>query len=343
MIELRHDSLAFSFPEVHPAATVSVDFQRTLRIPDDERDYPLPPGLGRFPLRLVDDYAGRLPAAWLQRGGVMLPMFQSEAMWLNFGGGWDDERGAAYPFAIKVATGMINAVSGKRWGGGLHRRPQDYVVVPGQPWLDGYCVEKGVIRQFVAMPLGAGYSAEEQLSGKPEFGGLQVMVVPMKRQAYEKRFPKRPPGERARFEFCMAESLALPCAGADMGLAPGGRMKQEIYRDTFKASDWDLDHSGKCFVHIANSLVWRQFTGIEPPTTPPTAEEYSRAGLPWFLWYDDAHVAVKGSKELAGLKSVATVGKHKEASLPENQVVSPSNVKVLRRGLKKGQVREFAE
>ena len=48
------------------------------------------------------------------------------------------------------------------------RDPQNYVVVPGQPWLDGYCVEKGIIRQFVAMPLGQGYSVEEQLTGEPE-------------------------------------------------------------------------------------------------------------------------------------------------------------------------------
>ena len=34
----------------------SLVFQRTLRIPDDGRDYPLPPGLGRFPLRHIDDY-----------------------------------------------------------------------------------------------------------------------------------------------------------------------------------------------------------------------------------------------------------------------------------------------
>ena len=53
-------------------------------------------------------------------------------------------------------------------------------MIPTQPWLDGYCVEKGVIRQFVAMPLGQGYSVEEQLSGKPEWGGVQILVYPMK-------------------------------------------------------------------------------------------------------------------------------------------------------------------
>lgn len=31
-----------------------------------------------------------------------------------------------------------------------------YLVAPDQPWLDGFCVQKGLIRQFVAMPLGQG-------------------------------------------------------------------------------------------------------------------------------------------------------------------------------------------
>ena len=61
------------------------------------------------------------------------------------------------------------------------RHPQDYMVVPGQPWLDGFCVEKGLIRQFVAMPLGEGYTPEEQLTGEAEHGGLQIAVYPMKR------------------------------------------------------------------------------------------------------------------------------------------------------------------
>lgn len=50
MIELLNDKLIFRFPDVHPEAECSIDFQRTLRIPDDNREYPLPPGLGRFPI-----------------------------------------------------------------------------------------------------------------------------------------------------------------------------------------------------------------------------------------------------------------------------------------------------
>jgi len=35
MIELKKDSLVFSFPEVHADAKISIEFLRTLRIPDD--------------------------------------------------------------------------------------------------------------------------------------------------------------------------------------------------------------------------------------------------------------------------------------------------------------------
>jgi hypothetical protein len=62
---------------------VTVDFQRTLRIPETGL-HPLPPGLGRFPLRRVSDYPDTAPAEWLARGGVMLPIYQREAMWLSF-------------------------------------------------------------------------------------------------------------------------------------------------------------------------------------------------------------------------------------------------------------------
>ncbi|NIR80308.1 MAG: hypothetical protein GWO00_18685, partial [Gemmatimonadetes bacterium] len=79
--------------------------------------------------------------AWRRHGGVLLPMYQAEALWLNFGRGGVFSGHGGYPFAVKVATGKINAVSGEAWSDGLNRDPQDYMVVPDQPWLDGYCVE----------------------------------------------------------------------------------------------------------------------------------------------------------------------------------------------------------
>ena len=212
MIYLEDDRLKIQCPEVHDHARCTVSFQRTLRIPDDGQDYPLPPGLDRFLLRHLDDYADRLPNEWVCRGGVIMPMFQAEAMWIDF----DSDEG--YPFALKIATGKICAVSGDRWANHLNTDPQDYLVLPDQPWLDGYCVEKGVIRQFVAMPLGKGYTTEEQLSGAAEHGGIQITAYPMKAERYEERRTKL---------YAPAESSGMTCFSSSpldegMGLAPGG-------------------------------------------------------------------------------------------------------------------------
>ena len=84
MIELKRDDLIFTFPDIHKDAQLKITFQRTLRIPDDDKVYPLPPGLGSFPLRHVDDFAKTVPKQWIQHGGVMMPMYQSEALWINF-------------------------------------------------------------------------------------------------------------------------------------------------------------------------------------------------------------------------------------------------------------------
>jgi hypothetical protein len=326
----KNQSLVFSFPEVHEDAVLRVAFQRTLRIPDDGKTYFLPPGLGQFPLLHVDDYAASVSPDWIEHGGVMLPMYQAEAMWIYFGG---NLYGGGYPFAVKIATGKLNAVSGKAYEEGLHRNPQDYVVTPGQPWLDGYCVKKGVIRQFVAMPLGAGYTAEEQATGKAEVGGMQIIAYPVKPEVYERL---RSEGK----DYLIVKSYCLDTR--DMGFAPGGLMKQDIYEDPHSPLDWDLAHSSRCFIHIANSLVWRSITGQNPPTVPFTAAEYTKAGLPWFDYYDDNLKAVKGSKLLEKMKSIVAMGKKKgDVPLPENEPVSPNNIILLRKGLKKGQVREW--
>jgi hypothetical protein len=338
VIELRHDQLVFRFPEVHEDAALTIDFQRTLRIPDDDRTYPLPPGLGRFPLRHVDDFADKVPERWAEHGGVMLPMYQSEALWLLFSG-------SGYPCAVRVATGKIDAVTGKELQAGLARRPQNYLVVPGQPWLDGYCVKKGVIRQFVAMPLGAGYTAEEQITGEAEHGGIQLIVHPMKAEKYEamrKRWSHEGflTGSGILADMPVMARSSRSVFHIDMGLAPGGRMHQEIFDDPHAFDVWDLETSARCFVHLANSMVWRHVTGREPPTVPPTAKEYSKAGLPWFDFYADGAKVVEGSKVLEKLKSVVQMGKKKgDVPLPENEPVEQPRIVELRRGLGKDEVR----
>lgn len=306
MVELKNDSLVFHFPEIHKDAVCRVSFQRTLRIPDDNREYSLPPGLGTFPMEHVEDHASRLPGEWVKHGGVLLPMYQSEALWISFSSGNE------YPFALKIAAGKINAVTGEAWANGLSTQPQDYLVVPDQPWLDGFCIQKGLIRQFVAMPLGKGYTAEEQLTGQAQHGGLQIIAYPMKRSHYEKMKKRR--------SHRLSEICCMSISECSMGLAPGGLMRQEIYEDEYGMEAWDTSVSSRCFVHILNSEQWREATEKAAPGEPVSASQYANEGLPWFEYYDDSLDALSGSKALAGMDSVAAKGiKLGEVPLPENE------------------------
>ena len=330
MIELNGNSLLVRVPEVHKDASCTIDFQRTLRIPDDNRSYPLPAGLGKFPMFHVDDFADKVPPSWNEHGGVFLPMYQSEALWINFSGLND------YPFAIKVAAGKINAVSGEPWEDGLNANPQDYVVVPDQPWLDGFSISKGLIRQFVAMPLGEGYTAEGQITGKEEHGGIQLAIYPMKAEVYAKLQSIAHPLMDAL--WC-CDDAGEDVATAEMGLAPGGLMTQDIYEDEHGIDAWDTSAMSRCFVHIVNSRSFHSITGCRPPTAPPTAEQYKSSGIPWFDYWNDEATALGGSKTLAQLDSVAAM-KIKKGRPVKEPVVSIDEGDVVHLRKNRSQVRD---
>jgi hypothetical protein len=319
MLQLNQDKLIFSFSDVHANAQMTIHFQRTLRIPDDGNTYPLPPGLGKFPVRLVDEFKAKVPPKWVEHGGVMLPLYQSEALWIRFEATIVPQQGS-YPFAVKVSTGKRSAVTGRSWQDGLCEG--DYVIVPKQPWLDGYVVKEGEVAQFVAVPLGMGFSVEELLTEKAEFGGIQLEVFPMKREVFERRFPK----QEWEWEWDQKKEITrgiIRCQSLDidMGLGAGGRMKQQVFKDEYGLNDWDINHKDRCFVHLCNTLGWRTITGHEPPPTPITSAEYTKHGYPWFSYYTEDS-AVSASSELAGIKTVNQVGKDKGFGLlPENETV----------------------
>jgi hypothetical protein len=259
-----------------------------MRIPDNDQTHYLPPSFGNFPLHHIDDFAS-IPKAWQDRGGVFLPMYQSESMWISF----DSD----YPCAIKIAAGKINAVTGDAWCDELRTNKQDYVVTPDQPWLDGFNVGKDTVRQFVAMPLGEGYTAEEQITGAAEFGGLQILVSPMKKEVYDKKLEQR---SDERYYECSKLPVSMDNS---MGLAPGGKIKQEIYTDDEGIDAWDQDQASRCFVHIVNSKDYASITGSIPPYRPILAADYEATGLPWYDYYSDS-AAEEGSDVLASLKSL---------------------------------------
>lgn len=93
-------------------------------------------------------------------------------------------------FAIKIYLGGVNAISGEPAVENAatklrrlslianNKSVQDYAITPEQLWLDGIASSEGRVRQFVAMPIGTGYSVEAQLTGEELVGGLQFEVTP---------------------------------------------------------------------------------------------------------------------------------------------------------------------
>ena len=282
----------------------AISFQRTLRIPDDGKAYPLPPSLGKFPVQRVEDYQGHLPASWVQEGGVFIPMYQREALWLAF------EAASWKPNAVKIGIGRVNALTGGEWSEGLRDDPQDYLVCPEQPWLDGINSGDGAIRQFVAMPLGQGYTVEAQITGREQFGGLQVLVYDPK----PGRFPDQPPpAPESPFGpvRMMNYAMAGPPPSLEMGVGAGGQIVQKVYPDPYGLETWDQTHCGNLFVHIVNSLQYEQITGCPLPPSPVNAKTYTEYGFPWFELYDEAKDQLTAGEKLKEVKSVRQLDEQK--------------------------------
>lgn len=359
---LENNKLKMAFPNSFNKTDneIQITFHRTLRIPDDNKKYPLPPSLGSFPLHHVEDFSDKLPANWKDHGGIFFPMHQAEAMWMAFS--------STTPFALKIASGKVNAISGEKWNTELKSNNlrdsesnQDYVVIPSQPWLDGFNVGKGVIRQFVAVPLDSGFTVEEQLTGSAEHGGIQIIAYPMKPEHLEKYYKEQ--ANKVRISGAMSDSFGglemtdsvyAMCASvsasaapqskslrsasrsikADMGMGAGGFMKQEIFEDKYGFDHWDTTNSQKVFVHLLNSLQYEYVTGKPNPNKPLSPKDYNSYNYPWFNFYSEEPV-LKGSDLLGKVDSIASLEvKTNTNILGDNSSLSISPHKITEVGKK---------
>lgn len=288
------------------AGGTQVRFIRTLRLPE-QGEHPLPPGLGEFPIRRVEDHRDTVPAAWAELGGVMIPMYTREAMWLSFRAG--------EPAALQVGVGKVCAVSGETWQDELSQDPQNYLTLPRQPWLDGLNSGEGTVRQFVAVPHGLGATVEGQVTGEEVHGGVQLALHRLteeKREEWERERSERPTmrgvwGSGFGDDAVHADALfdgsigAVPMAAAmaappppasavpesvTMGIGAGGRMTQEIYEDDRDVTEYEPVPSSRVFVHLCSASQWETITGEKPPPTPISASTYTEHGYPWFQYFD---------------------------------------------------------
>lgn len=304
---MEHDRIRFG-------ERLAVSFHRTLRVPDDGHAYPLPAGLGRFPI-----------VAWRRGQEVvrhLIPMHRREAVWIGFSGA------AWKPNAVKVLAGGINAVSGRPDAGRGLGAPQDYLVCPLQPWLDGFNAGDGTIRQFVAMPLGGGYGVEVG-HGLPETGGLSIVAFEPKPGVFPDAPPPAPPGPQ-RFAARRASAVH------ELALGAGGRIGQKFYPDPHGREAWEVASHGRASVTLVDSGWFAELTGTPPPPTPIDAATYRAAGLPWFALYDEDAASLRP----VGGSPPRTIGdRDRERGEPEQDApvaIERTSIKTLReRGVTK--------
>ncbi len=269
---------------IHIGARFSVGFHRTLRVPDNRREFPLPAGLGLFPIRAVSDFPD-CPKNWMRDRAFFIPMYAQEALWIGFDGAhWK-------PNAVQIGAGNVNSLTGDTWNETLCDAPQNYIVCPEQPWLDGFHSEAGHVRQFVSAVLGQGSTVEEQLSDANPAGGLQIAVW----EPNTGRFPDAAPPQRFDSPVFMQNALA------EMGMAAGGRISQKIYPDPHGLAVWDRDSRTAIRVYVLNSLSYGKVTGEPAPASPITAALYREYGLPWFELWDYDRDDTPPGRRLSGI------------------------------------------
>jgi hypothetical protein len=261
----------------------------------------------------VEEFADRIPGSWRQHDAVFVPLYQREALWIGFDGRW------WHPNAMTIAAGRVNVMTGEVATESLSREPQDYIVIPDQPWLDGFHLEPGVVRQFVAAPLGWSTTVAEQL-GSTDQDALWLRIF----EAVPGRFPEQPPPEPDR--IVEGAPMATP-AGFGMGFAAGGRIVQRLYADPYGFDSWLTQPTADLLVYVVNSDVYQNITGRPPPPTPVSAEEYTKAGLPWFELYDEARSPAAIDNWLQRLK---TLGHADPQAVTPSLEMGPGQVKGTR-------------
>jgi hypothetical protein len=169
-------------------------------------------------------------------------------MWMN--------TSSTQPFIINIYVGGVNAVSGEpareTTTTAMRRLKlmeakkniQDYLVTPKQLWLDGIASSDGTVRQFVAMPLGKGYSVEAQVTGEELIGGLQFQITP------SKLLPKPKPFKFNPSNFTVKEK-------------PAGTPHYDVVIKTLTGKSIDLSVSDLHTINEVKFLV-EEIEGIPP-------------------------------------------------------------------------------
>lgn len=276
---------------------LTVSFHRTLRVPDDGRVYPLPPTFGKFQLHPASSVSGTQTQQWRDEKALLLPMYQSEALWIAFE--------STSQQAIQIEVGGINAVSGEPSEAPLSLDPQNYLVAPPQLWLDGVNAGRNIVRQFTARPLGQGHTVGEALSGSTaDRESLVVRVFQPYHEVHSSTDDKN-------------ESTLLK-ETESLGLSAEGTLQQQIFPDPRGLNFWDQSSASEARIYLVPVALWTSTTGRKAPPRVIDAQAYSKAGLPWFSYYDESLGDVQAPDNLSDLPQA--VGDEPSVKIDPSQI-----------------------
>ena len=259
------------------------------------------------------------PNSWTQSNSFFIPLYQREALWLGFDGeSW-------HPTALVVGADGVNVITGQPWDAPLAGAPQNYVVVPDQPWLDGIRTRIGLVRQFVAMPLGRGFTLAEQVGQRSAHNGIQLRV----HEAKPGRFPDEAP---VRSNLDAPLMMRSPIHSA-MGIGAGGTIVQKIYPDLYGFDTWESDGPPPAQIYIVNTEQFSWITGEAPPPPTISAADYTKRGFPWLELWDAERGDLGSQSVLEHVKSIGAIGtSSNDLSSPEPAIHIPKNqIKKIRR------------
>jgi hypothetical protein len=300
---------------------VTVSFHRTLRVPDNGDNYPLPPSFGRMMPYACAAHRNQVPRDWLLPDSFFIPLHQREALWLGFDGQ------AWHPSALVIGAEGVNVITGEPWDVPLSASAQNYVVVPDQPWLDGIRTATGLVRQFIAVPLGEGFTLSEQMQTTSTHHGIQLRV----HEAKPGRFAEESPQNHGRLDDIMPQRTAVP--GRGLGIGAGGAIVQRIYPDPYGIASWEIEPAACAHIQIVNSAEFATITGELPPPSPISAADYTANGLPWFELWDEERGDLGSHPALERIRSIGTIDASRSRKRRERPIpIADAQIKKIGRG-----------
>ena len=281
--------------DVHPEAIAGVRFQRALRLPEGTPPYNSVRSDAFHSPRALSDIYEHLSFDWLMRSNQhLICLLASESVTLEFASPH------AYPFAIKVSIGGVDALSGEPHHGALGRIPQDYIPMPCQNWIDAWQDGAGATHDFIAPDPGSPNSDGVPPPLDDESDSISVQFFPMKAEVFRR--------------YCRDIDMD---AGRQVYGAPDfterftethilrGRMRYErekgeawdagmVYPDPFEYDDWDIENAQAITVTMVRPAAWGALTGEPAGDVLFDRGIYEEAGVPWLEEYG-GEGAVDGS------------------------------------------------